>query len=119
MVVEITNALSRSKSLFVIASSSSLSLRGVSPTEAADKLGVRYVLEGSVRKSGNRIRIAVQLADTADAAQIWADRFEGTLEDVFELQDQVALSVAGVIEPRVQEAEIQRASKRPTENMGS
>jgi len=121
MVVEITNALSRFKSLFVIASSSTLSFKGktVGAQEAARQLGVRYVLEGSVRKAGNRVRIAVQLIDAADGSQIWSNRFEDTLEDVFALQDKVALSVASVIEPTVQAAEVRRASRRPTENMGS
>jgi TolB-like protein len=121
MVEEITNALSRFKSLFVIASSSTLTFKGkaVGAQEAARKLGVRYVLEGSVRKAGNRVRISVKLIDAADGSQTWSDRFEDTLEDVFALQDKVALSAASVIEPTVQAAEVRRASRRPTENMGS
>jgi len=121
MVVEITGALSRFKSLFVIASSSTLSLKGqaVGAQEAARRLGVRYVLEGSVRKAGNRVRIAVQLIDATDGSQVWTNRFEDTLADVFELQDKVALSVANVIEPTMQSAEMRRASRRPTEDMGS
>jgi adenylate cyclase len=91
MVVEITNALSRFKSLFVIASGSTLSLKGngVGPLEAAQQLGVRYVLEGSVRKAGNRVRISVQLIDAADGSQIWTNRFDDALDDVFDLQDKV------------------------------
>jgi len=121
MVVEIVTTLSRIKSIFVIASGSSLSLkgRGCSPQQASRLLGVRYVLEGNVRKAGGRVRIAVQLIDANDGAQIWTERFEDTLEDVFELQDKVALSVAAVIGPAVREAEIRRASARPTENVGS
>jgi adenylate cyclase len=121
MVVEIVAALSRIRSIFVIASASSLSLKGkgLSPEEAARQLGVRFVLEGSVRKSGDRVRIAVQLIDAAQRAQIWTDRFDDTLEDVFALQDRVALSAAGRIEPTVLTAEIQRAATRPTENLGS
>jgi adenylate cyclase len=121
MVVEITDALSRFKSIFVIASTSALTFKGkaVGAREAARQLGVRYVLEGSVRKAANRVRIAVQLVDAADGAQIWTHRFDDTLDDVFDLQDKVALSVAGVIEPKVQLAEVRRASKRPTENMDS
>jgi adenylate cyclase len=121
MVAEITNALSRFKSLFVIASSSALTFKGkgVGAQDAAHQLGVRYVLEGSVRKAGSRVRIAVQLIDAGDGAQIWTDRFEGTLEDVFDLQDTVALSAAGVIEPTLRAAEVRRVAKRPTENMGS
>ena len=121
MVVEITNALSRFKSLFVIASGSTLSFKGkgVGPQDVASQLGVRYVLEGSVRKAANRVRISVQLIDAADGTQVWTQRFEDTLDDVFDLQDRVALAVAGVIEPTVLTAELQRLSKRPTENMGS
>ena len=120
MVVEITNALSRFKSIFVIASGSSLSFKGkgVSPVEMAKRLGVRFVLEGSVRKAGNRIRIAVELIDAAGGAQIWTRRFEDTLDDLFTLQDEVSVSVAAVIEPAVQQAEVRRVAKRPTEDMG-
>jgi adenylate cyclase len=120
MVEEIVAALSRHKSIFVIGSSSTLSFKdqAVSPQTVGVRLGVRYVLEGSVRKAGERVRIAVRLTDATSGAQVWADRFEDTLVDVFALQDRVALSVAGVIEPTVLEAEIQRAAKRPTENMG-
>ena len=121
MVVEIVEALSRIRFIFVIASGSSLSLKGkgVSAQDAARLLGVRYVLEGSIRRAANRIRIGVQLIDATNGAQIWTHRFEDTLEDVFALQDRVALAVAGQIGPTVQEAEILRASARPTENMGS
>jgi TolB-like protein len=121
MLLEIVEALSRIKSIFVIASGSSLSFKGkgVTAQEAARQLGVRYVLEGSVRKAGNRVRIGVQLVDAADGASIWTERFEDTFDDVFALQDRVALAVAGRIEPTVQMAEIRRASARPTENMGS
>ncbi len=103
MVVEIVEALSRIRSIFVIASGSSLSFKGkgVAAQDAARQLGVRYVLEGSVRKAGGRVRIGVQLIDAADGAQIWTHRFEDTLEDVFALQDRVALAVAGKIEPTV------------------
>jgi TolB-like protein len=121
MVEEIATALSRIRSIFVIAGGSSLSFKGagVGPQEAARRLGVSYVLEGSVRKAGGRVRIAVKLVDGADGGQLWAERFEDTLEDVFALQDHVALNVAGRIEPTVQLAETRRASARPTENMGS
>ena len=81
------------------------------------ELGVRYVLEGSVRKGGNRLRITAQLIEAETGAHLWADRFDGSLEDVFELQDQVALSVAGVIEPTLQAAEIRRATARPTNDL--
>jgi adenylate cyclase len=121
MMEEIVTSLSRHKSIFVIASGSTLSLKGreVRPTEVGQQLGVRYVLEGSVRKSGQRVRITVRLIDASDGSQVWGDRFDDTLDDVFALQDKVALSIAGIIEPRVRAAEIQRASRQPTDNMGS
>ena len=122
MVEEIAAALSRFKSLFVIGSGSSLSFKGkaASTQEVGRHLGIRYVLEGSVRKAGNRVRIAVKLTHAGDGAQIWADRFEDTLEDVFALQDKVALSVAGVIEPTLPGSRNPPGvAWRPTENMGS
>jgi TolB-like protein len=121
MVEEIARALSRVRSLFVIGGGSSASLKATAttPREAARTLGVRYVLEGSVRKAGGRVRIAVRLIDGSDGAQIWADRFEDTLEDIFALQDRVALSVAGVIEPAVREADLRRTATRRTEDLGS
>lgn len=121
MVEEIVGALSRYRSLFVIGAGSGLSFKGhaIGPQEAGRRLGVRYVLDGSVRKSGDRVRIAVKLTDVADGVQIWADRFDDTLEDVFALQDKVALSVAGVIEPTVQAAEGRKASDRRTSDMTS
>ena len=121
MVEEIVAALSRIRSIFVIASGSGLSFKGkgIGAQEAARQLGVRYVLEGSVRQAGGRVRIAVKLIDGADGAQVWSDRIEDTLEDVFALQDTVALRVAAQIEPTVSDAEVRRAAKRPTDNMGS
>ena len=121
MVEEIVGALSRFTSIFVIASGSTLTFKGkaVSPQEAARILGVRYVLNGSVRKSGERVRITVNLIDTTLGAQIWSERFDDTLEDIFALQDKVALSAAGVIEPAIRVAETARVANRPTENMGS
>jgi adenylate cyclase len=118
MVEEIGAALGRFRSIFVVAAGSSLSLknRGVSPQEAARSLGVRFLLDGSVRKSGGKVRIAVKLLEGASGAQVWAERFEDEVEDLFELQDQVALSVAGAIEPAVRESEIRRATQRPTED---
>jgi len=121
MVEEVVTALSRFKSIFVISSGSTLSFKGrsVSPQDAARQLGVRYVLEGSVRQAGGRVRITVKLTDASDGAQIWADRFDDTLEDVFALQDKVALSAAGQIEPTLLEAEIRCARARPTANIGA
>jgi len=81
------------------------------------ELGVRYVLEGSVRKGGNRVRITVQLVEAESGAHLWADRFDGSLEDVFELQDDVAVSVAGIIEPALLAAEGRRSAKRPTSDL--
>src|SRR5207248_2810420 len=93
--------------------------KAVDVKQVARELGVRYVLEGSVRKAGNRVRITGQLIDTASGAHIWADRFDGALDDVFELQDQVASSVAGAIEPKLRQSEIERAGRKPTESLGS
>jgi adenylate cyclase len=119
MMEEITTALSRMRSIFVIASASTQQYKGkqVSSQAVGRELGVRYVLEGSVRKAANRVRIAVKLVDAADGAQVWAERYDDTLDDVFALQDRVALSVAGVIEPTVHDAEIRRATQRPTANI--
>src|SRR5438874_4639251 len=119
MVEEIITALSRIRWLFVIARNSSFTYKGqaVDVKQVGRELGVRYVLEGSVRKGGNRVRITAQLIDAATNAHLWADRFGGSLEDVFDLQDRVALSVAGVIEPALQAAEIRRSYERPTSDL--
>ena len=119
MVEEIITALSRNKQLFVIARNSSFTFKGraVDIKQVARDLGVRYVLEGSVRKSGNRIRITGQLIDAASGAHLWADRYDGALEDVFELQDQVAASVVGAIAPSVSQAEMERAKRKPTSSL--
>jgi adenylate cyclase len=85
--------------------------------QVARELGVRYVLEGSVRKAASRVRIAGQLIDGATGAHLWADRFEGALEDIFDLQDQVTASVVGAIAPRLEQAEIERAKRKPTESL--
>jgi adenylate cyclase len=119
MVEEIITALSRIKWLFVIARNSSFTYKGraVDVKRVGRELGVRYVLEGSVRKGGNQVRITAQLIDAANGAHLWAGRFDGALENVFDLQDKVALSVAGVIEPTVQAAEMRRSSDRPTHDI--
>jgi adenylate cyclase len=116
MVEEIITALSRIRWLFVIARNSSFTYKGqaVDVKQVGRELGVRYVLEGSVRKAGGRVRITAQLIDAQSGTHLWADRFDGSLENVFDLQDQVAASVAGVIEPTLQAAEIRRAADRPT-----
>jgi TolB-like protein/class 3 adenylate cyclase len=119
MVEEIITALSRIRWLFVIARNSSFTYKGqsVDVKQVGRELGVRYVLEGSVRKAGGRVRITAQLIDALTGAHLWADRFDGSLEDIFELQDKVAVSVAGVIEPTLQAAEIRRSSERPTSDL--
>jgi adenylate cyclase len=119
MVEEIITALSRIRWLFVIARNSSFTYKGqaIDIKRVGRELGVRYVLEGSVRKAGRRVRITGQLIDAATGAHLWADRFDGSLEDVFELQDKVASSVAGVIEPAVQVAETARSAGRPTDDL--
>jgi adenylate cyclase len=119
MVEEIITALSRIRWLFVIARNSSFTYKGqaVDVKQVGRELGVRYVLEGSVRKAGGRVRITAQLIDAANGAHLWADRFDGSLEDVFDLQDKVATSVAGVIEPSLRAAEIRRSVTRPTQDL--
>jgi TolB-like protein/class 3 adenylate cyclase len=119
MVEEITTALSRIRWLFVSARNSSFTYKGqaVDVKQVGRELGVRYVLEGSVRKAGGRVRITAQLIEAETDAHLWADRFDGSLEDVFELQDRVAISVAGVIEPTLQAAEIRRSAERPTDDL--
>jgi adenylate cyclase len=119
MVEEIITALSRIRWLFVIARNSTFTYKGqaVDVKQIGRDLGVRYVLEGSVRKGGNRVRITAQLIKAETGAHLWADRFDGSMEDVFDLQDQVATSVAGVIEPALQAAETRRTRGRPTSDL--
>jgi TolB-like protein/class 3 adenylate cyclase/Tfp pilus assembly protein PilF len=119
MVEEIITALSRIRWLLVIARNSTFTYKGqaVDVKQVGRELGVRYVLEGSVRKAGGRVRITAQLIDAARGTHLWADRFDGSLDDVFELQDQVAISVAGVIEPTLQAAEAARSANRPTNDL--
>jgi len=119
MVEDIITALSRFKSLFVIARNSSFTYKGktVDIKQVGRELGVRYVLEGSVRKAGNRIRITGQLIDAASGAHIWADQFDGALDDVFTLQDRVTVRVVGAITPKLEQAEIERTARKPTESL--
>jgi TolB-like protein len=119
MVEEIITALSRIRWLFVIARNSSFTYKAqaVDVKQVGRELGVRYVLEGSVRRAGQRVRITAQLIDAIADAHLWADRFDGSLEEVFDLQDQVAISVAGVIEPALQGAEMSRSAQRPTNDL--
>jgi TolB-like protein len=119
MVEEIITALSRIRWLFVIARNSSFTYKGqsVGLQQVGRELGVRYLLEGSVRKAGSRVRINAQLIEAETTAHLWADRFDGSHQDVFDLQDQVAVSVAGVVEPALQASEIRRAARRPTNDL--
>src|SRR6187399_1586786 len=119
MVEEIITALSHIRWLFVLARNSSFTYKDqvVDIKWVGRELGVRYVLEGSVRKAGQRVRITGQLIDAATGTHLWADRFDGSLEDVFELQDKITGSVVGAIEPTLRKAEIARARRRPVENL--
>ena len=119
MVEDIITDLSRARWLFVIARNSSFTYKGraVDVKQVGRELGVRYVLEGSVRKAANRVRITGQLVDAATGAHLWADRFDGALEDIFDLQDQVTASVVTAIAPKLERAEIERAKRKPTESL--
>jgi TolB-like protein len=119
VVEDIITALSRIRWLFVIARNSSFTYKGraVDVKQVGRELGVRYVLEGSVRKAANRVRITGQLIDATTGTHLWADRFEGKLDDLFALQDQVATSVVGAIGPQLERAEIERAMRKPTESL--
>ncbi len=121
MMEELVTALTRIRSLSVIASGSTIALAGeaLPPQAVAERLGVRYLLEGSVRRTGTRVRISVRLTDAVVNTQLWAQRFDGVLEDMFALQDDVALQIAGVIEPKVRAAETRRAARAPLQNLGS
>ncbi|MBW8854024.1 MAG: adenylate/guanylate cyclase domain-containing protein, partial [Bradyrhizobium sp.] len=119
LVEDIITALSNFKSLFVIARNSSFTYKGkaVDVKQIGRELGVRYVLEGSVRKAGRKVRITGQLIDSETGAHLWADRFDGALDDIFELQDQVTTSVVGAIAPKLDQAETERAKRKPVENL--
>jgi TolB-like protein len=119
MVEEIITALSRIRWLFVIARNSSFTYKGraVDVKQVGRELGVRYVLEGSVRNAANRVRVTGQLIDAANGTHLWADRFDGAIDDVFDLQDRVTASVVGAIAPKLQQAEIERAKRKPTDSL--
>jgi TolB-like protein len=119
IVEDIITALSRFNALFVIARNSSFTYKGrsVDVKQVGRELGVRYVLEGSVRKAGSKLRITGQLIDAASGAHLWAERFDGGLEDIFDLQDQVTASVVGAIAPKLEQAEIERSRRKPTESL--
>jgi TolB-like protein len=121
MVEDIITALSRFRNLFVIARNSSFTYKGraVDIKRVGRELGVRYVLEGSVRKAGDRLRITGQLIDASTGATLWADRFDGAFAEVFDLHDQVAVNVVGAIAPTVEDAEIERAKRKPTESLNA
>jgi adenylate cyclase len=121
IVEELITALSRFRQLFVVARNSSFAYKGraVDIKQIGRELGARYVLEGSVRKGGNRVRIIGQLIDALTGAHLWADRFEGAIDDMFDLQDRVTASVVGAIAPKVEQAEIERARSKPTENLNA
>lgn len=121
MAEDIITALSRFEQLFVIARNSSFVYKGraVNIKQIGRDLGVRYVLEGSVRKAGGSVRITGQLIDAETGAHLWADRFDGRLEDVFGLQDRITANVVGAIEPTVRKAEIERARRKPVEHLGA
>jgi len=119
VIEDIITALSRFRWLFVIARNSSFTYKGraVDIKRVGRELGVRYVLKGSIRKSGNRLRIAAQLIEASAGGHLWADRFEGPLDDIFALQDQVTAGVLSAISPKLEQAEIERANRKPTEDL--
>src|SRR5204863_8589792 len=119
MVEEIITALSRMRWLFVIARNSSFTYKGraTDVKQIGRDLGVRYVLEGSVRRAANRVRITAQLIDAKTDGHLWANRFDGTPEDIFDLQDQVTASVVGAIIPKLDEVEFNRTKFKPTESL--
>jgi TolB-like protein len=121
VVEDIITALSRIRWLFVIARNSSFTYKGrtVDEKQVGRELGVRYVVEGSVRQSESRVRITGQLVDATTGTHIWAERFEGTLDNIFELQDQIATSIVGAIASQLERAEIERARRKPTGNLSA
>lgn len=121
VVDDIVTALSRFKSFAVISRGSSFALResGVDARTAAARLGVRYALEGSIRRSGDRLRLTAQLLDVQTAAQLWGERYDGPLSDVFTFQDRITERVVGTIEPEIRKAEIERARRKPTSSLGA
>ena len=121
LVEDITTALSRNRAFSVIARNSSFTYKG-KPTDAKQigrELGVHYMLEGSVRKSGKRIRVAGQLIETVSGRHLWADKFDGELSDIFDVQDEIVTRVVGAIVPQLERAEIQRAKQRPTDDLAA
>ena len=121
MVEDIVTGLSRIKWLFVIARNSSFVYKGkaIDVRQVGRELGVRYVLEGGVRKAGGRVRITAQLVDAETGAHLWAEKFDGGLQDVFELQDQITESVVGIVEPSLRKSEIERSRRKRPESLGA
>jgi adenylate cyclase len=121
MVEDIITGLARIKWLFVIARNSTFAYKGKSPDirQVGRDLGVRYVLEGSVRKAGGRVRITGQLIEAESGAHLWADRYDGALEDVFDLQDRITEAIVGILEPNLRLAEIERARRKPPDSLGA
>ena len=119
MAEDIITALSRFRWFFVIARNSSFTYKGkaVDMRQVGRELGVRYVLEGSVRKGGNRLRITAQLIEAETGNHIWAEKYDGAIEDVFDLQDRITERVVGAIEPSIRQAEIERARRKRPENL--
>ena len=121
VVEEVITALSQLRWLFVIARSSTFIYKGraIDVKEVGRQLGVHYVIEGSVRKAGSKVRITAQLIDAMNGSHLWADRFDGGLEDIFDLQNQIAASIVGAIAPKLEEAEIERSRRKPTDSLGA
>ena len=121
VVEEITSALSRIRDFFVIARQSAFTYKGkfVDVKEVGRELGVDYVIEGTVRRAGDRLRISVQLVDTGTRAQLWSDRYEGSTSEIFEFQDRIAVQVAGAMHPAIRRAEIEAAKRKPPSNLGA
>jgi adenylate cyclase len=121
MVEDITTGLSRFKWLFVIARNSAFTYKGkaVDVNKVGRELGVRYVLEGSVRKAAGRVRITAQLVEAETRKHIWADRYDRAIDDIFALQDDITISTVAAIEPSLRQAEIERAKRKRPENLGA
>ena len=119
VVEDIIAALSRMSSLFVIARNSSFTYKGraVDVKQVGRELGVRYILEGSLRQAANRVRITGQLVDATTGTNLWSERFEGKIDDIFALQDQLTADVVGAIAPQLERAEIERAKHKPTDSL--
>jgi adenylate cyclase len=121
MAEDILTGLSRHRWLFVIARNSSFTYKGraVDVRQVGRELGVRYVLEGSVRRAGSRVRFTAQLVDTATGNQVWGERYDGEAEDLFDLQDRITEAVVGILEPTIQFAEIERTRQKRPESLGA